>query len=74
MRQAKHFGVVGAALGFGVALVLAELAYLVNSHGITYHLEDFRCTNVKRQRREIIEPTLRRAPAMPLGWVAENES
>ena len=39
MRQAKHFGIVGAALGFGVALVLAALAYYVNSHGITYHLE-----------------------------------
>jgi len=39
MRQAKHFGVVGAALGFGVALVLTALAYYVNSHGITYRLD-----------------------------------
>jgi len=39
MRQAKHFGAVGAALGFGIALVLTALAYYVNSHGITYPLK-----------------------------------
>jgi hypothetical protein len=39
MRRAKHFGVVGAALGFGVALVLAALAYYLNPRGIIYHLE-----------------------------------
>jgi hypothetical protein len=39
MKQAKHFGVVGAVLGFFVALVLAALAYYLNSHGIIYHLD-----------------------------------
>ena len=39
MKQAKQFGVVGAALGFCVALVLAALAYYLNSHGIVYHLD-----------------------------------
>jgi hypothetical protein len=39
MKQAKHFGMVGAALGFCVALVLAALAYYLNSHRIIYHLD-----------------------------------
>jgi hypothetical protein len=39
MKQAKHFGMVGAALGFCIALILAALAYYLNSHGIVYHLD-----------------------------------
>ena len=39
MKQGKHFGVVGAALGFCVALVLAALAYYLNSHGSIYNLD-----------------------------------
>ena len=39
MKQAKHFGMVGAALGFCVALILTALAYYLNSHRIVYHLD-----------------------------------
>ena len=40
MKQAKHFGMIGAGLGFCVALALAALAYYLNSHRILYHLDN----------------------------------
>jgi hypothetical protein len=40
IKQAKHFAVVGAGLGFCLALALSALAYYVNhSHRIIYNLD-----------------------------------